>query len=133
MESLNADDQRLLLFISLLLFFLISVILKVLSSFLLLNDECWKFFEISLILLCLLYLCLRNYRLLLLLFLFLEVTVYIVSIFLNNLLCSLIHQHYLFKNIQKRFISKPFFISWAIKRRLITYWWVVHFQVFIAY
>ena len=111
MESLNDDDRKLLLFISLLSFVLVTVIWEVLSSFLLLSDERWKAFKIALTLLCLLYLCLRNYRLLRLLFLFLEVTIYIINIFLNNLLCSLTHLHYLFKNIQKKFIFKSFFIS----------------------
>lgn len=111
MESLNDDDRKLLLYISLLSFVLMTVIFEVLSSFLLLNDERWKVFQITLTLLSLLYLCLRNYRLFKLLFLLLEVTINIINIFLNNILCSLTHQHYLFKNIQKNVISKSFVIS----------------------
>jgi len=110
MESLNDDDRKLLLIISLLSFVLMTVIFEVLSSFLLLRNERWKAFKITLTLLCLLHLCLRNYRLLKLLFLFLEVTIYIINIFHDKILCSLTHQLYFFKNIQKKFISKSFVI-----------------------
>ena len=116
MESLNDDDRRLVEFGFLVLFLWESLIglFEVLLSFLLLNDACGRICEIGLEFLCLLYLCLWNCRLLRLLFLFLGLTIYSINTFHNNLVNSLTHQYYLFNNIQKRFISKSFFIFWPI-------------------